>query len=131
MDELARDVERELRAAHLDAREARAELDALTGLRNHGAFQRELGQAIDESNGTPFAILLMDLDAFKAYNDTRGHPAGDTLLRQIATAIGTTIRDTDRAYRFLRRLLASHRVHLRASVGRAPVIFDPAFLVED
>ncbi|HTC85874.1 MAG TPA: diguanylate cyclase, partial [Candidatus Acidoferrum sp.] len=82
------------------AAEARAELDALTGLRNHGAFQRELDEAVLGNDGTPFAILLMDLDSFKAYNDTKGHPAGDSLLRAVATAIGSTIRAGDVAYRY-------------------------------
>jgi diguanylate cyclase (GGDEF)-like protein/PAS domain S-box-containing protein len=80
--------------------EVRAELDALTGLRNHGAFQRELGLAVSESDGSPFGVLLMDLDDFKAYNDTHGHPAGDTLLRSIAVTITTTVRDGDRIYRY-------------------------------
>ena len=56
----------------------RAEHDALTGLRNHGAFQRALG-ALDRRDA-PFALLMLDLDAFKDYNDTHGHPAGDALL---------------------------------------------------
>src|SRR4029077_1640853 len=55
----------------------RAEQDALTGLRNHGAFQRELGEAVEA--GDPFAVLMLDLDAFKHFNDTLGHPAGDAL----------------------------------------------------
>ena len=59
--------------------------DALTGLRNHGAFQRELGEWIGRAG--PFALLMVDLDAFKAYNDTHGHPAGDALLARIAQAM--------------------------------------------
>ena len=80
--------------------EVRAELDALTGLRNHGAFQRELGEAITGGDGTGFAVLMMDLDSFKAFNDAHGHPAGDALLRSAGAAIVGTLRDGDRAYRY-------------------------------
>ena len=80
--------------------EVRAELDALTGLRNHGAFQRELGEAIGGDDGSGLALLMMDLDSFKAFNDSHGHPAGDGLLRTIARAIVEGLRDGDRAYRY-------------------------------
>ncbi len=82
------------------AAEVRADSDALTGLRNHGAFQRELGSIVDASDGTPFATLLMDLDDFKIYNDTLGHPAGDLLLQRVAAAVTGAIREGDRAYRY-------------------------------
>jgi len=76
----------------------RAEHDTLTGLRNHGAFQRELGEEV--SRARPFALLMLDLDAFKAYNDTHGHPAGDALLVRIAVAMRETLREGDRIYRY-------------------------------
>jgi diguanylate cyclase (GGDEF)-like protein len=76
----------------------RAEHDALTGLRNHGAFQRELGEAVAAAR--PFSLVMLDLDAFKAYNDTHGHPAGDALLARIAAAMRETLRDDDRVYRY-------------------------------
>ena len=76
----------------------RAEQDALTGLRNHGAFQREIGAAVEA--GRPFAVLMLDLDAFKRFNDTLGHPAGDGLLVEIAAAMTSATRDTDRLYRY-------------------------------
>ncbi len=76
----------------------RAEQDALTGLRNHGAFQRELGQAV--AAGKPFAALMLDLDAFKAFNDALGHPAGDALLADLADAMRDATREGDRLYRY-------------------------------
>lgn len=82
------------------ASEVRADRDSLTGLSNHGAFQRELDEIVAISDGTVFAALLMDLDDFKIYNDTHGHPAGDLLLQKVAGAITATIREGDRAYRY-------------------------------
>ncbi|HLA15297.1 MAG TPA: diguanylate cyclase [Candidatus Limnocylindrales bacterium] len=78
--------------------ETRAAHDQLTGLRNHGEFQRELGEAV--AAGGQFAVLMMDLDRFKAYNDAFGHPAGDDLLGAVAVAIGGAVRDGDQAYRY-------------------------------
>ncbi len=77
----------------------RAEQDALTGLRNHGSFQRELGEAVANA-ALPFSILMLDLDAFKAFNDACGHPAGDALLASIAKAFAAATRDGDRLYRY-------------------------------
>ncbi len=76
----------------------RADLDALTGLRNHGTFQRDLDGLVDA--GKPFSLLMMDLDSFKAFNDTYGHPAGDALLQTVARAIVGATRQNDRAYRY-------------------------------
>ncbi|HET8785085.1 MAG TPA: EAL domain-containing protein, partial [Candidatus Limnocylindrales bacterium] len=77
---------------------ARADQDALTGLHNHGAFQRELGAAVEA--GRPFALLMLDLDDFKRFNDAKGHPAGDALLVDIATVMSRATRETDRLYRY-------------------------------
>ena len=84
----------------------RAETDALTGLGNHGAFQRDLGQQVEAADAASaaadrrLAVLMMDLDRFKAYNDRHGHPAGDALLHQVATAIYGAARSGDRVYRY-------------------------------
>ena len=83
--------------AHLTVA-SRAALDALTGLRNHGTFQRDLSALIEA--GDTFALLMMDLDSFKAFNDTYGHPAGDSLLRAVAQSIVGATRQVDRAYRY-------------------------------
>jgi diguanylate cyclase (GGDEF)-like protein/excisionase family DNA binding protein len=87
---------------------ARADTDALTGLGNHGAFQRTLGEVLaaeqDKRGGrakpSPVALLMMDLDRFKSYNDRVGHPAGDALLHAVGTAIYGAARAEDRVYRY-------------------------------
>jgi diguanylate cyclase (GGDEF)-like protein/excisionase family DNA binding protein len=78
--------------------EMRAQTDALTGLRNHGTFREDLLVAV--ARAEPFALLMLDLDDFKAYNDRHGHEAGNALLRSIAGAIVGACRDTDRVYRY-------------------------------
>ncbi|MEO7664610.1 MAG: EAL domain-containing protein [Candidatus Limnocylindrales bacterium] len=77
-----------------------AERDALTKLRNHGSFQRELLAAVHAAGDRPFAVLMMDLDRFKGYNDTLGHPAGDELLVRVARAIEDAVRAGDHVYRY-------------------------------
>ena len=73
--------------AHGEVR-VRADQDALTGLRNHGSFQRELGEAVAERRREPFAVLMLDLDAFKAFNDTLRPPGRRRLLVEIAAVDG-------------------------------------------
>jgi diguanylate cyclase (GGDEF)-like protein/excisionase family DNA binding protein len=77
-----------------------AERDALTGLRNHGSFQRDLETAVERAGDKPIAVLMMDLDRFKAFNDRNGHPAGDQLLASVARAVESSVRHGDLVYRY-------------------------------
>jgi len=69
-----------------------AATDDLTGLANRGAFRQHLGDRIAASRdaGSPLALLLIDLDGFKAVNDAFGHLAGDDVLREVAAALRST-----------------------------------------
>ncbi len=72
--------------------------DPLTNLINRREFENRLTTAIDQIRGKPdetHALLYLDLDQFKVVNDTFGHSAGDTLLRQLAELVHANIRSTD------------------------------------
>ncbi len=71
--------------------------DALTGLDNRRSLIRALEDAVDGSDEVVFAIF--DLDGFKAYNDSFGHPAGDILLRRLGTALAAAVDPDGRAFR--------------------------------
>jgi diguanylate cyclase (GGDEF)-like protein/excisionase family DNA binding protein len=78
--------------------ELRARTDDLTGLRNHGTFREDL--PLETEGGRPFALLMLDLDDFKGFNDRRGHEAGNALLVGIGAAIAQACRESDRVYRY-------------------------------
>lgn len=71
--------------------------DPLTHLPNRRLLQDRLGQELNAStrNGMHGAILFLDLDNFKALNDTRGHNAGDQLLIEVARRLRSEVRDSD------------------------------------
>ena len=71
--------------------------DALTGLVNRREFERRLADLIStaRSQGREHALMFMDLDNFKAVNDTCGHSAGDELLRQLTTIMLSRMRGSD------------------------------------
>jgi diguanylate cyclase (GGDEF)-like protein len=76
--------------------------DPLTGMRNRRALADELPRIETgcQDHGAPFAVVLCDVDHFKAYNDEMGHLAGDQALRAIANTIRGVLRSQDLAYRF-------------------------------
>ncbi len=79
-----------------------ATTDGLTGLKNHRAFQeRLLGECeTAQRHQTPLSLLLLDVDRFKQFNDTFGHPAGDAVLKQVARRLERTMRDCDFVARY-------------------------------
>ena len=71
--------------------------DELTGLANRREFMASLDRSIATAkrNGTPLALALLDIDHFKRINDTYGHPAGDAVIRAIATTSVDVMRGQD------------------------------------
>jgi two-component system, cell cycle response regulator len=94
-------------AAHaaLAARNARllieierlAKVDGLTGLANRRVFESVLSREVARSHRThhELSLVVFDVDHFKAVNDTRGHQAGDEVLRHVATALSSVAREVD------------------------------------
>jgi diguanylate cyclase (GGDEF)-like protein len=86
-----------------ERRKAEAEIrflahhDPLTGMSNRAAFGDALDRRLSEPTGEPtvFALLALDLDRFKAVNDTLGHPFGDALLKRVGERIRAAVRDVD------------------------------------
>ncbi|WP_455217027.1 diguanylate cyclase domain-containing protein, partial [Kaarinaea lacus] len=76
--------------------------DALTGLANRVLFGIHLEHSLQKNrrNKGHFALLFLDLDGFKAVNDSLGHSSGDELLQQTATRIKQCLREEDTAARF-------------------------------
>lgn len=87
-------------AETLSAVATRAETDALTGLRNRGAFDDRLAALMADPEVRPLVLVMLDLDGFKHYNDVHGHPAGDALLQAAGMAITTSVRDGDLCFRY-------------------------------
>jgi len=81
---------------------AQASVDSLTGLLNHGAVHDRLDEEIARAarSGRSLALLMIDLDDFRAINNGHGHQAGDAALVAIAAAIRTSIRTADIAGRY-------------------------------
>lgn len=76
--------------------------DFLTGLKTRGYFEQQLDMELAraERRGTPLALLMIDIDHFKRLNDTRGHHAGDLVLRDLAAILTRDLREIDTAARY-------------------------------
>jgi len=107
---LTRAILEALEVARLEAEEERqreetdkrAVTDPLTGLYNRNylgdALEKECRRA--KRYGSPLSCLMLDLDDFKEVNDRHGHLEGDSVLRQVAIAIGNSVREIDIAARY-------------------------------
>jgi diguanylate cyclase len=91
-EQLLQDYSRQLSDALTSAR-----TDALTGLLNRRALDDELQRCIAEfeNQGRPAALLLLDVDNFKQFNDRFGHQAGDEVLKRVTEMLRGQARDTD------------------------------------
>ena len=102
-DELLARVRAHLRRAEeREVLERRAMIDPLTGVLNRrgvsAALQRELRRA--RASHAPLSLLMIDVDRFKALNDTYGHQTGDTVLRHVASALTGAVRAVDHVGRY-------------------------------
>ncbi len=79
-----------------------ARTDALTGVLNHGAMQLRIREEIARArrDKAPLGAVILDLDDFKRVNDTRGHAAGDELLRRVAKLLQAELRPYDQVARY-------------------------------
>lgn len=77
--------------------EARADIDPMLDILNRRGFERELARSLAyvRRYGTAAAMVMIDLDGFKAVNDRHGHVAGDALLRAVAAALRAHVRASD------------------------------------
>jgi diguanylate cyclase (GGDEF)-like protein len=84
------------------ALERLATLDGLTGIANRRCFDQSLRNELEHASrdGYPLSLLLVDIDHFKRYNDTYGHPAGDECLKRVAEVLSSQVRTYDLAARY-------------------------------
>lgn len=107
----SRDVEQSLAASNAEIADLREQIaiisneamtDALTGLRNRKAFDEALAEQTAAAAGEaePLALLMLDIDHFKKFNDTYGHPLGDEVIRLVGGCLNACTKGRDIACRY-------------------------------
>ncbi len=86
----------------LEESEAKAMVDSLTNILNRNAYNLKIGQLVHEFKRykEPWALLVLDIDHFKSFNDTYGHKTGDKVLKSVAGTIKDSIRLSDHVFRY-------------------------------
>jgi diguanylate cyclase (GGDEF)-like protein len=79
-----------------------AAIDDLTGTKNRRRFREDLDLLVAQAirMGTPLSLVILDIDHFKIYNDTHGHPAGDALLKWVGMTLRSAVRSHDVVARY-------------------------------
>lgn len=81
--------------AMLDSYQQQAEEDGLTRVPNRSGIRRRVAELLEGAGGRPCTFFMIDVDDFKAINDTFGHPAGDGVLKALARHLRNTVRHDD------------------------------------
>lgn len=91
----------ELKTANIEL-EKLATFDALTGAYNRRKFEEYIKSAVnmEEMNGSPFSIIMFDIDCFKFANDICGHTKGDRILQEISEIVKNAIGEEDKLFRW-------------------------------
>ena len=108
MEEQLRDRSSELERMHAELERRNtllseiASCDGLTGLKNHRFFRESLDSqfSLARRRGLPLSVVMLDVDQFKPFNDTFGHPAGDDVLREVGRLLRDNVRDHDVVARY-------------------------------
>jgi diguanylate cyclase (GGDEF)-like protein len=102
--------------------EERGQMDSLTHLFNRRRLDEDLDAECKRCvrYGRPLSFVMLDVDNFKAFNDTHGHPQADVALQEVASIIASAVRTTDTAYRYGGEEFC---VLLRETTGRDGMVF--------
>ena len=105
-----------------------AHYDTLTGLPNRLLLNSRIQKTWERAHrdGKPFAVMFLDLDGFKAVNDTLGHPVGDELLKVVANRLRENMRETDT----IARLGGDEFLIVLEDVGRDDIVAVAQHLIE-